>query len=81
MGTIPDEVRSVMNACKYWQDNQRLQDQFLGKKSPVDISVLGPDQLGPAVPDPTELNVDGQPVNGQPEQIVDQAPKAIPLLI
>ena len=70
-----------MTAYKYWQDNKILQDKFLGMNSPIDISVLGPDQPGPAVPDPTELNVDGHPVNGQPEQVDDQAPKAIPLLI
>ena len=79
MGTSPDEVRTVMNAYKYWQDNQRLKEQLLGMNSTVDISVLGPDQPGPAVPDPTELNVDGHPVNDQPEQVGDQAPIAEPV--
>ena len=70
-----------MNAYKYWQNSQRLQDQFLGKKSPVDISVFEPDQPGPVLPDPTELNAEGQPVNGPPEQIGVQLPIAVPLVI
>jgi hypothetical protein len=44
MGMSPDEVRIVMNAYKYWQDNQRLKEKLLGMNSTVDISVLEPDQ-------------------------------------